>query len=157
MSGFRSKRIGAIAPVARIGQILGGHVAKSLAGALVVIPHPVMSIDPVELRSAAVVALLRDIGPVGIKLGQLLATRSDLFSRSWIAAFATLHDQVSPVPFEEIEPILAASWGADWRGEFTQFDEQPLASASVAQTYSASLLDGRSEEHTSELQSLMLI
>src|SRR3546814_20066970 len=53
-----------------------------------------------------------------------------------------LHDQVSPVPFEEIEPILAASWGADWRGEFTQFDEQPLASASVAQTYSASLLDG---------------
>ncbi|WP_422062362.1 ABC1 kinase family protein [Sphingopyxis sp.] len=142
MPGFRDKPIGDIARAAEIGQILVRHGAKSLAGALGVIPHPAKSIDPGELRPAAVVALLRDIGPVGIKLGQLLATRSDLFSRSWIAAFATLHDQVSPVPFEEIEPILAASWGADWRGEFTQFDEQPLASASVAQTYSASLLDG---------------
>ena len=42
-----------------------------------------------RLRPAAVVALLRDIGPVGIKLGQLLATRSDLFSRSWICLLYT--------------------------------------------------------------------
>ncbi|MGX7952930.1 ABC1 kinase family protein [Tsuneonella sp. HG249] len=134
--------MGNIARVAEIGQILVRHGAKNLAGALGVIPYPDGSIDRGEFRPAAVVAFLRDIGPVGIKLGQLLATRSDLFSEQWIAAFATLHDQVVPVPFEEIEATLISSWSEDWRRDFARFDEAPLASASIAQTYSASLLDG---------------
>ena len=141
MATLMEKPIGEIARAAEIAQILVRHGAKSLAGALGVSSHPKGSIDPGEFRPAAVVAFLRDIGPVGIKLGQLLATRSDLFSEHWIAAFATLHDQVSPVPFEEIEPILASSWGEGWRADFAHFDEEPLASASIAQTYSASLLD----------------
>src|SRR3546814_4763206 len=61
MPGFRDKPIGDIARTAEIGQILVRHGAKSLAGALGVIPHPAKSIDPGELRPAAVVALLRDI------------------------------------------------------------------------------------------------
>ena len=142
MSALPEKSIGNIARAAEIGQILVRHGAKNLAGALGIIPYPNGSIDPRELRPAAVVALLRDIGPVGIKLGQLLATRSDLFSEPWIAAFTTLHDQVSPVPFAAIEPVLASSWGEDWRADFAHFEEQPLASASIAQTYSATLRDG---------------
>lgn len=128
MATLMEKPIGEIARAAEIAQILVRHGAKSLAGALGVSSHPKGSIDPGEFRPAAVVAFLRDIGPVGIKLGQLLATRSDLFSEHWIAAFATLHDQVSPVPFEEIEPILASSWGEDWRADFAHFE---LASALV--------------------------
>src|SRR3546814_2916492 len=97
MPGFRDKPTGDIARAAEIGQILVRHGAKSLAGALGVIPHPANSIDPGELRLVAVVALLRDIGPIGIKLGQLLVTRSDLVSGSWLAAFVTPLEQVYPV------------------------------------------------------------
>ncbi|MBC7285007.1 AarF/UbiB family protein [Hoeflea sp.] len=142
MAAPAEKPIGTIARAAEIGQILVRHGAKNLAGALGLGPYPDAAIDPRELRPAAAVALLRDIGPVGIKLGQLLATRGDLFSEHWIAAFATLHDQVSPVAFTQIEPVLASSWGEDWRNDFARFDEQPLASASIAQTYSAALRDG---------------
>ncbi len=80
MSASRHKPIGDIARTAEIWQILVCHGAKSLAGALGVIPHPTNCIDPHELRPAEVAALLSDIGPAGIRLGQLLATRSDLFS-----------------------------------------------------------------------------
>ncbi|MEP2723008.1 AarF/UbiB family protein [Roseibium sp.] len=142
MSSFSEKPISSIARAAEIGQILVRHGAKNLAGAFGFIPSTSPVIDTREFRPAAVVAFLRDIGPVGIKLGQLLATRSDLFAENWISAFSTLHDQVSPVPFAHIEPVLASSWGDDWRNDFVQFDEQPLASASIAQTYSAKLRDG---------------
>jgi ubiquinone biosynthesis protein len=142
MTASRDNPISNIARAAEIGQILARHGAKNLAGALGLVPHPEGLFDPREFRPASVVAFLRDIGPVGIKLGQLLATRSDLFGEHWIAAFSTLHDQVSPVPFALIEPVLASSWGEDWRSDFAQFDEQPLASASIAQTYSAKLRDG---------------
>jgi len=142
MTASRVYPISNIARAAEIGQILVRHGAKNLAGALGVSPHPDGVIDPREFRPAAMVAFLRDIGPVGIKLGQLLATRSDLFTEHWITAFSTLHDQVAPVPFAHIEPVLASSWGEDWRSDFAQFEEQPLASASIAQTYSARLRDG---------------
>ena len=134
MASPPEKPIGSIARAAEIGQILMRHGAKNLAGALGFIPSSSNVIDPREFRPAAVVAFLRDIGPVGIKLGQLLATRSDLFTEHWITAFSTLHDQVSSVPFADIEPGLASSWGEDWRSDFAQFDEKPLASASIAQT-----------------------
>ena len=141
MASIPEKPIGSMARAAEIGQILVRHGAKNLAGALGFVPSSGSVIDPREFRPAAVVAFLRDVGPVGIKLGQLLATRSDLFTEHWITAFSTLHDQVSPVPFGDIEPVLASSWGEEWRSDFADFDEQPLASASIAQTYSAKLRD----------------
>ncbi len=142
MASPPEKPISSIARAAEIGRILMRHGAKTLAGALGFIPSSSNVIDPREFRPAAVVAFLRDIRPEGIKLGQLLATRSDRYTEHWITAFSTLHDQVSPVRFADIEPVLASSWGEDWRNDFAQFDEQPLASASIAQTYSAKLRDG---------------
>jgi ubiquinone biosynthesis protein len=142
MSVLLENPIGTMARAAEIGQILVKHGAKNLAAALGFTPSSNGIIDPREFRPVAVVAFLRDIGPVGIKLGQLLATRSDLFAKHWIAAFSTLHDQVSPLPFANIEPVLVATWGEDWRSDFARFDEQPLASASIAQTYTAKLRDG---------------
>ena len=106
MSSFSEKPMSSMARAAEIGQILVRHGAKNLAGAFGFIPSTSPVIDTREFRPAAVVAFLRDIGPVGIKLGQLLATRSDLFAENWITAFSTLHDQVSPVPFAHIEPCL---------------------------------------------------
>ncbi|HVM23019.1 MAG TPA: AarF/UbiB family protein, partial [Sphingomicrobium sp.] len=95
-------------------------------------------------RPEAVVAVLRDIGPVGVKFGQILAMRSDLLGPEWIAALSTLQDRVPPLPFEEIEPVIRETIGGPIEQVFASFDREALAAASIAQVHAATLLDGRS-------------
>ena len=142
MSGGTEQPIGDISRLAELGGIFARHGAKSLGNILGITPHPDADITPEQLRPKSTVALLRDIGPVGVKLGQLLATRGDLFSDEWIDALASLQDRVEPLPFTSIEPVLVASWGENWEEEFTAFEREPMASASIAQTYAATLPDG---------------
>ncbi len=61
---------------------------------------------PVRVRRA-----LEDLGPTCIKLGQMLATRLDLFPPEWIAEFEKLQDQAPSVPFEEIQKTTARGPG----------------------------------------------
>ena len=134
--------VGELTRLAELGQIFARHGLKNLGSLLGFMPVSENEPDTEDLRPASVVALLRDVGPVGIKLGQLLATRSDLFTQPWISAFGTLHDQVEPLPFDKIEPVIVSAWGSDWEREFAAFERNPIASASIAQTYVATLLDG---------------
>src|SRR3546814_17712477 len=62
MPGFRDKPLGDIARAAEIGQILLRHGAKSLAGALGVIPHPAESLRPVEFKPGAGIHLEPTLG-----------------------------------------------------------------------------------------------
>ncbi len=142
MNQDRENTVGELTRLAELGQIFARHGLKNLGSALGISPVSKEAPDPRDLRPASVVALLRDIGPVGIKLGQLMATRSDLFTEQWITAFGTLHDQVEPLPFDQMEPVIVSAWGSDWECEFAAFDRYPIASASIAQTYVATLLDG---------------
>lgn len=82
------------------------------------------------------------LGPTFVKLGQLLATRPDLIPEDFILEFKKLHDQVAPVPFEEIKPILQNQYGEDYNQIFRYVEETPLASASIAQVHRATLADG---------------
>lgn len=101
--------------------------------------------EPLEnTRPEAVVALLRDIGPVAVKFGQILAMRSDLLEPEWVKALSTLQDRVPALPFEEIEPLVLEAIGGPLDSYFATFDKQPLAAASIAQVHAATLLDGRS-------------
>jgi ubiquinone biosynthesis protein len=93
---------------------------------------------PVRIRLA-----LTDLGPTFVKLGQVLATRVDVFPPSWISEFEKLHSQVPPVPFEEIRPTLEAALGAPVDQVFPVFDQQAFAAASVAQVHRARLWDGQ--------------
>ena len=142
MPGVSAKPIGDLARLAELGRIFARHGAINLGKSLGIAPHSNERIEPEQLRPKSTVALLRDIGPVGVKLGQLLATRGDLFSEEWIDAFASLQDRVEPLPFSLIEPVLVASWGEKWEDEFTAFEREPMASASIAQTYAGTLLNG---------------
>ena len=54
---------------------------------------------------------LQELGPTFVKLGQVLATRADIFPPRWVAEFACLQDQVPPVPFEDLLPELEKSLG----------------------------------------------
>ncbi len=92
---------------------------------------------PIRIRLA-----LTELGPTFVKLGQILATRVDVFPPSWITEFEKLHSKVPPVPFERLRPSLEIIWGGPVGTIFTDFDIEPFAAASIAQVHRARLPDG---------------
>lgn len=85
---------------------------------------------------------LEDLGPTFIKLGQILATRVDLFPPHYIAEFEKLQDQAPPIPFEELLPQLEEDLGGGIDEFFLHVETQPIAAASIAQVHKALLKDG---------------
>ena len=86
--------------------------------------------------------VLEDLGPTFIKLGQILATRVDLFPPQYIAEFEKLQDQAPPMPFEDLLPQLEDDLGGSIDDFFSDVESQPLAAASIAQVHKALLKDG---------------
>ena len=70
---------------------------------------------------------LEDLGPTFVKLGQVLATRVDLFGPEWIAELGKLQNAVPPLPFERVRPQLVEDLGAEPEAVFAQLDEAPIA------------------------------
>lgn len=99
--------------------------------------------DREELRAREVRGALESLGPFYIKLGQMLSTRPDIVSQTMIDELENLHDHVSPLPFAEFEPVLAAELGPEWKEHFQDFDVlEPIGTASLAQVYRVTLRDG---------------
>ncbi len=95
--------------------------------------------QPVRLRLA-----LTELGPTFVKLGQVLATRVDVFGPQWIEELEKLHNQVPPVPFEVVEHTLTAAFGRPLEEVFQSFEKEAFAAASIAQVHAAVLHDGTS-------------
>lgn len=99
--------------------------------------------DIARLEPAARVRrALEELGPTFVKLGQILATRADLFPPDWIAEFGKLQDAAPAVPFEAIRAQLAEDLGDLPENIFAELDTTPLAAASLAQVHRARLADG---------------
>lgn len=94
-------------------------------------------------RPEAVVALLRDIGPVAVKFGQILAMRGDLLQPVWVDALSKLQDQVPPLPFAEVRLVIEETIGGPIENIFSEFDIEAIAAGSIAQAHAAKLVDGR--------------
>lgn len=94
--------------------------------------------SPQRLRLA-----FEELGPLFIKLGQLLATRRDLLPDAVLDELAKLQDQVPPFPARQAMSIVERELKVPLTQAFSRFDEQPLAAASIAQVHTAALPDGR--------------
>jgi ubiquinone biosynthesis protein len=90
----------------------------------------------------ALVAALNQAGVTFVKLGQALSTREDVLPPEFIRALSSLQMDSTPIPWPEAEAAIVAELGRPLEAVFTEVQERPLASASVAQVHAATLLTG---------------
>lgn len=95
-------------------------------------------------RAERLCRALEELGPIFVKLGQVLSTRRDLLTPELIEALSKLQDQVKPFAGDQAKAIIESSLGKPIDELFEAFDIQALASASIAQVHAASLHTGQS-------------
>ncbi len=82
------------------------------------------------------------LGSTYVKLGQIISAFEGLFPDELVDEFKKLRDQVPPEPFDDIRALVEAELGRPLDAVFAQFDEAPLAAASIAQVHAARLVTG---------------
>ena len=87
--------------------------------------------------------MLDELGPTFIKFGQLLSTRPDVVPPDVVFELKALQDAVSPFGFEDVERVVREDFGLAIDQLFLEFDEVPVASASIGQVHRAVLPNGR--------------
>jgi ubiquinone biosynthesis protein len=99
--------------------------------------------DPQLPTPAVLKKIFIDLGPVYIKLGQLLSTRPDILSRAYIEELSTLQDEVPAVDWSEVEVLIRKQLKRPLEETFKNLNTVPVAAGSIAQTHRATLADGR--------------
>jgi len=122
-----ANRLGERSWIGRIGNWVNSEVSSE-----------VLELPP-EVRARLAI---QELGPTFVKLGQVLATRPDIFPPNWIAEFAKLQDQVPPVPFDALLPDLEKALGRSPFEVFKDLQVEAIAGASIAQVHEAKLQDG---------------
>jgi ubiquinone biosynthesis protein len=126
----RARRAVHVARVARRSRLLRVLREIGVAG-----DRPATLEGAQEFRRA-----LEELGTTYIKLGQLLSSRPDLLPDVYIEELSRLVDEIPPVRFSEIEPVIDAEIGLD---AFARIDPEPVAAASIAQIHRALTAKGR--------------
>jgi len=105
-------------------------------------------------RADRIRLVLTELGPSFVKLGQIVSTRPDLVPADIIVELKKLQDDVPPVSFDEVRPMLEEQLGATLDEIYEGFEERPLASASIGQVHRARLRvpDGESLDVVVKLQ-----
>jgi ubiquinone biosynthesis protein len=130
--------------MAQIALVLARHGFGEVVARLPLGPlAPANVTDAGEPRTFAVRLreTLQDLGPSFVKLGQVMSTRADLLPAEVIAELRKLQDDVPPMTADEVDEVLAESYGDTLDTVFASFDRSPLASASIGQVHVAKLRD----------------
>ena len=93
-------------------------------------------------RSERLRMALEELGPTFVKLGQMLSTRPDLISVEFVEELSRLQDDVPPFAYADVVRIIESELGMGPGDIFTDFEEKPLAAASIGQVHRARLKDG---------------
>ncbi len=94
-------------------------------------------------RGVRIREALQELGPIFVKFGQSLSTRPDLLPDDIARELAKLQDEVPPFPGAEARRLAEAAYRRPLREVFGQFEDAPIAAASIAQVHPARLTDGR--------------
>jgi len=97
----------------------------------------------VSARGQHLREVFEELGPTFVKFGQLLSTRPDIVPPDIIAELRPLQDDVRPFPFSEAQQVIEAELGNSIARLFLDFDEDPVAAASIGQVHRATLPNGK--------------
>ena len=94
-------------------------------------------------KAEELAADLEAMGPLFIKLGQVLSSRPDLLPIPYTEALTRLQDRVAPFSFEEVKETIQQELGVRLSKAFSEFEAEPIAVASLGQVHRAALREGR--------------
>lgn len=114
----------------------GGRLREILA---ILARHDIArGLSPEKLR-----AILEELGPTFVKLGQIMSLRPDMLPAAYCQELTRLRVEAYPMPLDVVRHTVEAAYCRPLDEVFSSFDEQPLGAASIAQVHRAVLLDGR--------------
>jgi ubiquinone biosynthesis protein len=87
--------------------------------------------------------MLDELGPTFVKFGQLLSTRPDIVPPDIVFELKGLQDQVSPFPFALAQRVIEEELGLTLDKLYLEFEEAPVAAASIGQVHRAVLPNGK--------------
>ena len=138
----RLLRVASVLVRYRLDEVVdAAHLFRPLKWLRLVLPRARADVRR-QSRGARLCVALNELGPIFVKAGQVLSTRRDLIPADIADELASLQDQVPPFPGAEARAIVEDALGQPVDKLFAQFDETPLASASIAQVHAAQMHDG---------------
>lgn len=150
MSGDRYRKVPSarLSRLASFGQLAGGIAGGVLAeGTRRLAAGQRPQLSDLLLTPANAVRLtdqLSKLRGAAMKLGQMISLDAgDLLPEELTAILARLRDSAHYMPPSQLNQVLIAEWGKDWRKRFARFEATPIAAASIGQVHRAQLHDGR--------------
>jgi ubiquinone biosynthesis protein len=122
--------------------ILATHLFRPLRFAFYLSPATWFERRKGGTRGERIRLALEELGPIFVKFGQALSTRRDLLPADIADELEKLQDRVPPFPGHEARAIVERAYGRPVTEVFEEFDETPLAAASIAQVHVAKLRTG---------------
>ena len=140
--GGRLSRLGVFGRMA--GSVAGGVVAEG-ARRLAAGERPQMSdllLTPANV--GRVTDQLSHLRGAAMKFGQMISMDAgDILPKELTDILSRLRNQAHHMPPAQLQTVLAAQWGKEWRTRFTRFGASPIAAASIGQVHKATTRDGR--------------